>query len=312
MEYLLLVVGFVLLIKGADLFVEGSSNIAKTLGVPSLIIGLTIVAFGTSAPEASVSIVAAMHNSNEIAVGNVVGSNICNLLLVLGVSAIFGRLKTTKEIVFKDYLFSFLAAIVLAILTAMPFINEKSTATISKTGGLILLFLLLMYLLMLLKRGLKSEQTTKLRKRFEIRDVLFFLVGIIAVIYGGNLVVDNATAIANNLGLSKHFIGLTIIAIGTSLPELVTSVVAVIKKEEDIAIGNVIGSNVFNIFFILGMSSLISPVVVTLAVFKSLIFLIIINLIIFIILRSKFSLSRKEGIFMFLLYIAYLIYLIYH
>lgn len=312
MAYILLVVGFILLIKGADFFVDGSSSIAKVLGVPSLIIGLTIVAFGTSAPEASVSISAALHNSNEIAIGNVVGSNICNLLLVLGVSSIFGEITTSKKVVFKDYLYSVLASLVLCALVIVPFMNKAKSVNIGFKGGLVLLILLVIYLIMLLKEGLSKEKLTKNKEKFKIKYILFFVVGLIGVIFGGNVVVENATKIAQDLGLSEHFIGLTVIAIGTSLPELVTSVVAAKKGEDDIAIGNVIGSNIFNILFILGTSAAISPLTMSLSVFKALIFLIIINILIFFVLKSKYSLVRREGIVMFILYILYTVYLIYN
>ena len=161
MAYILLVVGFILLIKGADFFVDGSSSIAKVLGVPSLIIGLTIVAFGTSAPEASVSISAALHNSNEIAIGNVVGSNICNLLLVLGVSSIFGEITTSRKVVYKDYLYSILASLVLCALVIVPFMNKAKSVNIGFKGGIVLLILLAIYLIMLLKEGLSKEKLTK-------------------------------------------------------------------------------------------------------------------------------------------------------
>ena len=310
MEYLLLVIGFILLIKGADFFVDGSSNIAKVLRIPTLIIGLTIVAFGTSAPEAAVSVTASLSGQNDISLANVVGSNICNLLLGLGVSAVFAPLKTTKEVIAKDFTFSLLSYVILFILVAGVFIKHGEVSFISRSEGLILLCFLGIYMYSLIYNAVTQEKMEVEHKKFQFRDILFIVVGILAIVFGGNLVVDCATKIAQNFGLSEHLIGLTIVAVGTSLPELVTSVIAARKGETDIAIGNVIGSNIFNIFFILGISSFLSPISLDFSSFIDIIILMIIGLIVYIFACINLRIGKKKGFIMVLLYIIYAIYII--
>lgn len=304
MVYIILIIGFILLVKCADTFVEGSSNLAKSLRVPSLIIGLTVVAFGTSAPETSVNIIASLSSQSDIAIGNIIGSNICNLLLILGLSSVFGTLKTRSEFLLKDYMFSIFSIIILFILVSSNF-------DITSLEGILLLcvFILYMYILILSTVKVKNEKVES--RKINIRDILFILFGLAGIIIGGNLVVKSSVEIASSIGISKHFIGLTIVAIGTSLPELVTSVVASKKGEVDIAVGNVIGSNIFNILFILGISSLIHPLTLDINGIIDIILMLSFELIfLFLVFKDK-TLDKKRGIFLMCIYIAYILYILY-
>lgn len=307
MEYIILVIGFIVLVKCADIFVEGSSNIAKVLGVPALIVGLTIVAFGTSTPEASVSIISAIEGKNDISVGNIVGSNICNILLVLGLSSLFKPLKANRQILTKDFLFSIIAYLVLFISVSAEFFKGYSAGYLERIEGLVLLSFLFIYLYCMITTSTKQE---KEKKKFSIFDLFKIIFGLVGIILGGNAVVDGATAIARNFGVSEQLIALTIIAIGTSLPELVTSIMATRKGENDIAIGNVIGSNIFNIFFILGISSTIVPLKINYNSFIDIIIMTMIGIIVYLFIINKKELDKSKGIIMISIYILYLIYII--
>lgn len=312
LNFLMLVVGLVLLVKCADVFVDGSSNVAKAFGIPSLIIGLTIVAFGTSAPEVAVSVTAALKGSNEISVGNVVGSNMCNSLLILGLCGLFKSLKAKAEVRKRDFPYYLLSAVVLLIITGEYFLSGQATGYITRANGLILLCFLAIYMVSLIsdvkrnKKGDNQEEKTK----FKFKDVVYIIVGIIGIAAGGQLVVNGATGVAKSLGISETVIALTIIAIGTSLPELVTSVIATRKGETDIAIGNVIGSNIFNILFILGITSVISPISLNLNTFIDIIFMTISSLLVFIMLQKNQRIGRKKGICMLAMYIVYMAYIL--
>lgn len=257
LDWLWLIVGMVLLIKGADFFVDGASKIAKSLRIPSLIIGLTLVSMGTSAPEASVSINASLNGFNDLSIGNVVGSNIFNTMFILGVSAFFIPLVVSKEM--EKYDIPIMVGVYL-VLILFGFVITPCTLDLFESITLLVLFA--GYIGFLIYRAKKnnneaeiSEEENVSTKGTIIKSVIFAVLGLGAIIFGGDLVVDHASNIAIELGMSEALVGLTIVAVGTSLPELVTSVVASIKKEADIAIGNVIGSNIFNVIFILGLSS---------------------------------------------------------
>lgn len=311
MSYLLLILGFFLLVKGADIFVEGSSNLAKVLKIPTLIIGLTIVAFGTSAPEAAVSITASLSGSNALSIGNVVGSNICNLLLVLGVSALFSPLKATKKVVQRDYLFSIVASIILIIMLMEEFLLGDKVSVLSRSEGLILLCFLGIYLYSLVMEAFSEKKKLEVEKRkFSWMDIVWIALGGFGILVGGNLVVNSAVKIAETFHISEHLIALTVVAIGTSLPELVTSVVAARKGETDIAIGNVIGSNIFNIFFILGASATIMPLTVELSSLIDIIIMTLSQILVYLFMLKKFRIGNKKGMVMLLLYITYIVYII--
>lgn len=309
MNYILLIIGFILLVKGADFFVDGSSNLAKVFKIPTLIIGLTIVAFGTSAPEAAVSIMASLDGNNAISIGNVVGSNICNLLLVLGISALFNPIKTTKKVINRDYLVSILASIILLIMIIEEFITGGNIAHISRSEGLILFCILIIYVYALIADAISEKKKLEVEKRkFALKDLIWIIGGLIAILIGGNLVVDSAIAIAKDYHISENLIAITIVAVGTSLPELVTSVIAAKKNEADIAIGNVIGSNIFNILFVLGISATISPLTVNLIAFINILAVLVVETLVYILLVKNFEIGRKKGILMILIYICYILY----
>lgn len=302
MEYLLLIIGFALLIKGADFFVEGSSSLAKILKVPSVIIGLTIVAMGTSAPEASVSINAALSGNNEIAISNVIGSNIFNGLVVVGICAFIAGFKTNLEILKRDMPVN----IVITAILILMLIDGK----LNRLEGIILLLGMIVYLICMVISALKNRENGEPCKVLSLPvSVLYIIGGLIAVIFGGNLVVDKACIIASNFGVSQNFIGLTIVAIGTSLPELVTSIVATRKGDSGLALGNAIGSNIFNILFILGMSATISPLNVLNESIIDCIILLVSGIVLFIFAFTKRTMNRWEGAACVLLYAAYTVYL---
>ena len=260
LTYILLILGFILLIKGADLFVDGSSSIARLLRIPAAVIGLTIVAFGTSAPELSVSCSAALAGQNEIAISNVLGSNIFNLMVVTGACAAISAIPVNEGILKREFPFSIVAAALLLIFSLFGF----GRLNIGRLEGLTLLVLFVLFVAIQVRDALKSRSENAEDPMEEVlsplKSIVFVVIGCIMIIYGGNFVVDSASEIAANFGLSETLIGLTVVAFGTSLPELVTSIVASRKGENDLAIGNVVGSNIFNILMILGISTSIHPV----------------------------------------------------
>lgn len=310
MTYILLIIGFILLIKGADYFVEGSSNLAKALKIPTLIIGLTVVAFGTSAPEAVVSIVASTKGSNEIALSNIIGSNIFNLLAVLGISAIVKGLKANRQIITKDFLFSILATLMLIAMMFDKFLSGDKLNIITRGEGLVLLSILVLYVYSLILTASKEKKLIKEKHKLTPKDILMLVLGILAVILGGELVVKSSQQIALNLGISETLVGLTIVSIGTSLPELVTSIVAAKKGETDIALGNVIGSNIFNILFVLGISSTLSPILVNSQSLIDVLILLGITIICYIFTIYNQRIGRTKGIIMTLTYLIFMIYII--
>lgn len=307
MSYLLLIVGFLLLIKGADLFVDGSSSVAKLLKVPSVIIGLTIVALGTSAPEAAVSITAGLSGNNDIALSNIIGSNIFNLLMVIGVSAIVLPFKVDVNIKRRDIPVNIILS---TLLLFFAFSGRK----ISRVEGIVLLILLVVYMYVLIKSAMKNKVDEETKAMSVPKSIIFILLGIGAIVLGGDLVVDSATAIAKTFGVSDLLIGLTIIAIGTSLPELVTSVVAAKKGESGLALGNAVGSSILNIVFILGSSSTLSPINVDgrdfINIMVDLVVLILISMVIQVFCITREKVSKFEGIMCVALYALYMGYII--
>ena len=303
MDYLLLIVGFIFLVKGADWFVDGSCSIAALLKVPSVIIGLTIVAMGTSAPETSVSISAALAGNNDIAISNVLGSNIFNSLCVVGICALMASFASDPGILKRDLPVNILVSIVLAVMIL--------DGQLSRIEGLILLIICVSYIAWMIHEAIKNKGDSEdnIKIMTPIKSIAFVVVGLAVVIMGGNLVVTHASNIARSLGLSQNFIGLTIVAIGTSLPELVTSIVAVTKKMPGLALGNAIGSNIFNIIFILGASAAISPINVLGESIIDAFFVVGIAVIMYLFARSKKGFSKSEGLICVLTYVAYTAYL---
>lgn len=314
--YVWLAVGFVCLIKGADFFVEGSSSIAKIFKVPSVIIGLTIVAMGTSAPETAVSISAALKGSNEIAVSNVVGSNFFNLLVIIGICALMQPIIITKDIIKRDYPYSIFATVLLLVFLSIGHIIAGKP-TLNAITGIIMLISFTAYIITLVKSALNKNRVGEIKDIENIKSrpltmsIILIVIGLAGVITGGNLVVDSAAALASSFGMSETLIGLTIVAIGTSLPELVTSIVAAKKGEADLALGNVIGSNIFNILFVLGISSVLNTIIVSLDSVIDTALLIAVNIaVLSIVLVKKNSIGRFSGTAMILMYVLYTSYII--
>lgn len=304
----MLLVGFFLLIKGADYFVEGSSSIAKLLRIPAVIIGLTVVAMGTSAPEMAVSVTAALTGNNDIAVSNVIGSNLFNLLVVAGACSVVIPLMVNKTIICRDFPLSIL---ITAGLMAMCAWDRK----VGKMDGCILFGCLIGYLIYIVRAALGQREAEKEKViqgigRSPAVSIVFILGGIAAIVWGGDLVVDNASRIAQTFGLSQTLIGLTIVAMGTSLPELVTSVVAAKKGEKDMAMGNVIGSNLFNILAVLGLSAAIHPVQVALASVYDMGILLLCSVIVWLLCRKKQKLEKACGAGMLAVYAGYMVYIV--
>ena len=315
----LLVVGFVLLIKGADFFVEGSSSVAKRFNVPSIIIGLTIVAMGTSLPETSVSVTASISGNNTLAVSNVVGSNIFNLMVVIGVCAIMTPVMVARETITTDIPFSAFCAVILAVLGIWGFMDDSSMI-LGHIDGIVFLILFAVYIVILIRRTLKAR---KEGKEVEVeggsdedihiisipKSIIFIIGGGAAIAFGGDLTVQTASRIAIDFGMSQTLIGLTIVALGTSLPELVTSIVAARKNEVGMALGNAIGSNVFNILMVLGIASAISPIAFMTENIIDIVVLLVFSLIVWLFAATKQQLSKLEGAIMIALYVGYSVYI---
>ena len=306
MSFILLLVGFIFLIKGADYFVEGSSNIAKKFKISPMIIGLTIVAMGTSMPELSVSITSSLIGKNDMSLANVVGSNMFNILMALGTSSLIINLPIKKDSIKFDI--PFLIGIGISLLLMLFDLK------LSIFEGLILIGIFVFYLWKTLKPMLKKkdkdikENEEKNKSMFKM--IVISLVGIIGIIIGGNMVVDNASKIAEIFGMSQNLIGLTIVAVGTSLPEFVTSIMAIKKGENEIAIGNVVGSNIFNILLILGVSSVVNPLIINIVGLIDVLFMIASSVLLYLFIRKNKNLNRYQGIIFILLYVGYIIYTI--
>ncbi len=303
LQFVLLAVGFVLLMKGADWFVDGASKVADKFGIPHLVIGLTIVAFGTSAPEAAVSISAALKGSVELAISNVVGSNIMNVLLILGLSSVIYPLAVKKSTIWFDIPYVFLASVLLLLFGTM-------NGSIGRIDGLIFWALLIIYIFYMIRLTKKSQASNE---EFEPADendkiwklILLILVGGAMIVAGSNVTVDAASNIAVEFGMDERLIGLTIVAFGTSLPELVTSCIAAKKKETDIAVGNIVGSNLFNILFVLGTSAVITPIEYQTGFIFDSIVAILVMVVLWLLVFRKQKLGRAGGILMLVMYGAY-------
>lgn len=318
---LLLAVGFAFLVKGADFFVEGSSSIAKKLKVPPIIIGLTIVAMGTSLPETAVSVTASLVQNNELAVSNVVGSNIFNLMFVIGVCSILTPIMVQKATVVRDIPLSLGCALFLLVL-GVSGLGDKAGMTLGHADGVIFLIVFAGYIFTMVRSAMKAraagqkveiegvEECDNMKELSYGKSILFLIVGAAAIAFGGDLTVDTASRIAIELGMSQTLVGLTIVSIGTSLPELVTSVVAARKNEVDMAVGNAVGSNIFNILMVLGISSAISPVALIRENIIDIVLLMVFSVMVWIFAGTRKKNERKEGIIMVVVYLVYCAYII--
>lgn len=311
-QIILIIIGFILLIKGADILVEGSSAIAKKMHISEIIIGLTIVSIGTSMPELVVSTTSAIEGYSDMSVGNIIGSNICNLLLILGLSAIIKPVKFQQQ---TKWIENPLSIILTMIFCVMCNINQD----INRTEGALLIVLFILFLIYTVVMGIKSQkkeiimQLEETKKISTLKNIMLIILGIAILKIGGDLVVYNSEQIARILKISDKIISLTIVAIGTSLPELVTSVTAAIKGDSDIAIGNIVGSNIFNMLLIIGLSALITPINYNITYNAQIIILFIgmILMLIFPFIKPKNIMSRTNGLICVILYIIYLINLIF-
>ncbi|MGB2696515.1 MAG: calcium/sodium antiporter [Candidatus Zixiibacteriota bacterium] len=314
-EIVLLVIGFVLLIKGADFLVEGASSIARRLKVSDLVIGLTVVAFGTSTPELFVNIIASIKGNSGIAIGNILGSNIANVLLILGISSIIFPLSVTKGTVWKEIPLSLLAALMLGVLANDQLIDKNGFSALTRIDGLVLIsffIIFLYYSFSIAKRVEGMDEHVPTREYGLAKSSLLVIAGLVGLAVGGKWITEGAIHIASILGVSQSFIGLTLVALGTSLPELATSAVAASRKNAEIAVGNVVGSNIFNIFWVLGLSAVIKPipfeprsnidigVTISASVF----------LFITMFTGKQRLLDRWEGIIFVILYVSYIAFLI--
>lgn len=310
MDIIYLLLGFVIIIKGSDMLVDGSVNLAKFLKIPTLVIGLTIVAIATGVPEIAISISSSLKGSNGLLLGNLLGSNIFNILFILGLIAIIKPLYIKKEIILKNYAFALLSCLVLFIISYDIYFGDSLVNLITRTEGILLLcfagiFLYSTVLEATLDKNIKVE-----KGKFSFKDILYIVVGIVLIGLSAEVIVNSAVNISKWLEIGEDLIGLTIIAVGTNLPELVTSIVAVRKGEVDIAIGNLVGTNIYNIFLILGLAATINPIVISSNAFIDIIVLAITSFIVYIFIQHKKDINRKEGIIMILLYIIYIVYVV--
>lgn len=309
LQVIILIIGFVILIKGADIFVDGASNLARNFKLSKMLIGLTIVSFGTSAPEFAVSIKSILSGNGEIVLGNVIGSNITNILLILGVSSLFHYLNVKNNTVKKEIPIVLLMTALLIVLMSDKVLNN-TTNIISRGDGItiLLFFLIFIYYLISMMRNKVDNDEDNTIKYGILKSIIFTVLGILSIVFGSNFVVDSASYIASSLGVSERIIGLTIVAIGTSLPELVTSIVATKKGEYDIAIGNVVGSNIFNIGIVLGLPvALFGAINVGTFNYIDLIFLMLSSVLLFVFCYNDYKLKKSEGIMLLITFVIYYI-----
>lgn len=322
--FLLFAVGVFTLIKGADFLVEGASSIGVKMKIKPIVIGLTIVAFGTSAPELLISVVSAVNGSTDLALGNIIGSNISNTLLIIGVSAVIYPIVVKRSTVWKEIPFSFLAAGMVALLALQQVIDEHAFAqldlmstmqigVIARTGGFILLsfFIIFLYYSFGIAR-IQEKGDDEITEMSVPLSVVYIVGGLMGLALGSQLTVDNAIVIARIFDVSESLIGLTLVAVGTSLPELATSVTAALKKHSDIAVGNVVGSNLFNIFLILGITAVVRPIPITGQNAMDILMLLGVTIFFFglLFLFTKHKLGKIEGVAMVMLYVAYTAYVV--
>lgn len=318
--FLFLVVGFFFLVKGADIFVEGSSSVAKRYHVPSIIIGLTIVAMGTSLPETAVSVTASISNNNELAVSNAIGSNIFNLMVVIGVCAVMASINVAKETIVRDIPISLICAGLLLLLGIIG-LGDKAGMILGHWDGAILIVLFALYIGFMIRTALKASKEGKavaieggsdeeIKLMSLTKSLIFIVIGAAAIAIGGDVTVESASRIATEFGMSQTLVGLTIVSIGTSLPELVTSIVAAKKNEVDMALGNAVGSNVFNILMVLGIASLISPIEFIKNNIYDIVILLVFSVIVWIFSATRKKIGKIEGFGMILMYAAFAVYIV--
>lgn len=315
MAYVLLVIGFILLVKGAEFTVSGGGGLAEHFRVSPVIIGLTVIAFGTSAPELAVTVTGALGGQSGIAVGNVVGSNIINLLLVGGLAAAVKPMTVQKTLIRRDFLFSLLAAFYIVVLAARPFFGGEDTFAINRFSGFLLLAVFALFMILLLMEAKKEREVSYadegIKKRGLFLNTVYTVGGLAAIVFGAELVVNSAIDIAKAFGLSETFIGLTVVSFGTSLPELVTSVVAAKRGSSEIAMGNIIGSNIFNILFVLGIAATLAPVTVASYLFIDSVLLCAVTLMAMGVCWRNRCIAWRDGYLFLGIYAFYFVYILF-
>ncbi len=310
----LLILGLIILILGAEGLVRGAASFARKWGIAPLVIGLTIVSFGTSAPELIVNIFSALGGSSDIGIGNIIGSNISNIFLILGITASIATIRVQSSTVWKEIPFGLLAVLMLLFMGSDIFLDRGAQNILGRTDGLALMCLFVIFLYYTFSlRPKKSKQEDSIKVYSGLVSSAFLVGGILGLFAGGKLLVDNAVILAKIAGLSENFIGLTIVAVGTSLPELATSVVAALKKQHDIAVGNIVGSNIFNILWVLGLTSTILPLPFSPATIEDILICVGATLVLFLamFIGKKKTLQRWQGMCFVAMYVGYIVYLVY-
>ena len=310
MNLIFLVLGFVIIIKDSDMLVSGSVNLAKFLKIPTLVIGLTVIAIATGVPEIAISISSSLKGSNGLLLGNLLGSNLFNILFILGLIALIRPLYIKKEIILKNYVFALLSCIVLLVVASDAILLDNKINLITRSEGILLLLFAFIFSYSTVLDATLNKKSKIETSKFSFKDVLYIVLGIVLIALSAEVIVNSCVNISKYLGVSEDLIGLTIIAVGTNLPELVTSIVAVKKGESDIAIGNLVGTNIYNIFLILGLSSTINPITISTNAYIDIIILTITSFIVYIFIRHKKDINKIEGITMILLYIIYIVYVV--
>ncbi len=305
-----LILGFIVIIKASDMLVSGSVNLAKFLKIPTLVIGLTIIAIATGVPEIAISISSSLKGSNGLLLGNLLGSNLFNILFILGLIALIRPLYIKKEIILKNYVFALLSCIVLLAVASDTILLDNKINLITRSEGILLLLFAFIFSYSTVLDATLNKKTKVEPSKFSFKDALYIVLGITLIALSAEVIVNSCVNISKYLGVSEDLIGLTIIAVGTNLPELVTSIVAVKKGESDIAIGNLVGTNIYNIFLILGLSATINPITISTNAFIDIIILTITSFIVYIFIRHKKDINKIEGITMILLYIIYIVYVV--
>lgn len=310
MDVFFLLLSIVVIVKGSDMLVDGCVNLAKFLRVPTLVIGLTVVAIATGVPEIAISITSSIKGSNGLLLGNLLGSNMFNILFILGLIALIKPLLVKREIIIKNYLFALLSCFVLFVISYDVYFGDEFYNVITRSEGILLLCFAGIFLYSTIL-GVMDERRLKVEKgKFTAKDAVCILIGILMVAISAEVIVNSSVNISKWFGISENLIGLTVIAVGTNLPELVTSVVAVRKGEIDMAIGNLVGTNIYNIFLILGIAATINPIAISPASFMDIIILAITSIIVYIFIQHKKDISKMEGILMIGLYIVYIVYVV--
>ena len=310
MDILFLIIGLIVIVKGSDFLVDGCVGLAKYLKIPTLVIGLTIVAIATGVPEIAISISSSLKGSNDLLLGNLLGSNMFNILFILGLIALIKPLLVKREIILKNYIFSLLSCFVLFVISYDVYFEDSLINIITRTEGILFLCFSGIFLYSTIL-GVMDENRLKVeRGKFHLKDIFFIILGIIMVGLSAEVIVQSAINISMWLGISESIIGLTVIAVGTNLPELVTSIVAVKKGEVDMAIGNLVGTNIYNIFLILGLAAVINPITISSFAFIDMIILAITSFLVYLFIQHKKDINKIEGIIMIGLYLIYLIYVV--